>query len=235
MIGRDFSYALLRAVAEIDDATLQTTLERLAEADIFLVRGVPPKSDYRFKHALIQDAAYENLLKSRRQALHRRTGEVLRDQFAATATAEPELLAHHFTQAGLTEAAIEWWGAAGQRSLARYALVEGAEQLKRALDQSRPRQPRRLCAAKKSSFKSLSRTLWRSRATLWMAKSTTTGRSRFTILPNTVGYDAFWPRCRGDPLVVSFRVCGNLAIPRLRAMTPSAQSRMRAKSATLLH
>jgi tetratricopeptide (TPR) repeat protein len=75
------------------------------------------------------------LLKSRRLALHRRTGEVLRDQFAATAAAEPELLAHHFTQAGMTEAAIEWWGTAGQRSMARYALVEGAEQLKRALDQ----------------------------------------------------------------------------------------------------
>jgi predicted ATPase len=67
--------------------------------------------------------------------LHRRTGEVLRDQFAATAAAEPELLAHHFTEAGLTEAAIEWWGTAGQRSLARSALLEGAEQLKRALDQ----------------------------------------------------------------------------------------------------
>jgi tetratricopeptide (TPR) repeat protein len=75
------------------------------------------------------------LLTSRRQTLHRRTGEVLRDQFAATAAAEPELLAHHFTQAGLTEAAIEWWGKAGQRSLARSALAEGAEQLKRALDQ----------------------------------------------------------------------------------------------------
>src|SRR5262249_41167800 len=91
--------------------------------------------DYRFKHALIQDAAYENLLKSRRQALHRRTAEVLRDQFADTAAAEPELLAHHFTQAGLTEAAVEWWGKAGRRSLARSALLEGAEQLKRALDQ----------------------------------------------------------------------------------------------------
>jgi len=75
----------------------------------------------RFKHALIQDAAYENLLKSRRQVLHRRTGEVLRDQFAATAAAEPELLAHHFTQAGLTKVAVEWWGTAGQRSLARSA------------------------------------------------------------------------------------------------------------------
>src|SRR5262249_48093798 len=83
----------------------------------------------------IQDAAYENLLKSRRQALHRRAGEVLRDQFATTAATVPELLAHHFTQAGMTEAAIEWWGKAGQRSLARSALLEGAEQLKRALDQ----------------------------------------------------------------------------------------------------
>ena len=135
VIGRGFSYPLVRAVAKMEDEALQTALERLAEADILLVQGLPPESEYRFKHALIQDAAYENLLKSRRQALHRRTGEVLRDQFATTAAAEPELLAHHFTQAGLTEAAIEWWGKAGQRSLARSALLEGAEQLKRALDQ----------------------------------------------------------------------------------------------------
>ena len=135
VIGRGFSYPLVRAVAKMEDEALQTALERLAEADILLVQGLPPESEYRFKHALIQDAAYENLLKSRRQALHRRTGEILRDQFAATAAAEPELLAHHFTQAGLTEAAIEWWGKAGQRSLARSALLEGKEQLKRALDQ----------------------------------------------------------------------------------------------------
>jgi class 3 adenylate cyclase/tetratricopeptide (TPR) repeat protein len=135
VIGRGFSYPLIRAVAKMEDEALQTALERLAEADILLVQGLPPDSEYRFKHALIQDAAYENLLKSRRQALHRRTGEVLRDRFATTAAAEPELLAHHFTQAGLTEAAIEWWGTAGQRSLARHALVEAAEQLKRALAQ----------------------------------------------------------------------------------------------------
>jgi predicted ATPase len=104
-------------------------------ADILFVHGLPPASDYRFKHALIQDAAYENLLKSRRQALHRRTAEVLRDQFADTSVAEPALLAHHFSQAGMTKAAIEWWRTAGQRSLARSALLEGAEQLKRALDQ----------------------------------------------------------------------------------------------------
>ena len=135
VIGRDFSYALLRAVAGMEDAPLQMALERLAEADILLVQGLPPESDYRFKHALIQDAAYENLLKSRRQVLHRRVAETLRDKFADTAAAEPELLAHHFTQAGLTEAAIEWWGKAGQRSLERSALVEAVEQFTRALDQ----------------------------------------------------------------------------------------------------
>jgi predicted ATPase len=135
VIGRGFSYQLVRVVAKMEDEALQTALERLAEADILLAQGLPPESDYRFKHALIQDAAYESLLKSRRQALHRRTGEILRDQFAATAAAEPELLAHHFAEAGLTDAAIEWWGTAGQRSLARSALLEGKEQLKRALDQ----------------------------------------------------------------------------------------------------
>jgi predicted ATPase/class 3 adenylate cyclase len=134
VIGRSFSYALLRAVAGIDDTPLQTTLERLAEADILLVQGLPPESDYRFKHALIQDAAYENLLRSRRKALHRRVAEALRDDLAAVNT-QPELLAHHFTQAGITEAAIEWWGKAGQRSLERSALAEAIEHFTRALAQ----------------------------------------------------------------------------------------------------
>jgi class 3 adenylate cyclase/predicted ATPase len=133
VIGRGFSYGLLRAVSAMEDGPLQTALQRLAEADILLVEGLPPESDYRFKHALIQDAAYENLLKSRRQVLHRRVGEALLDNLAATVAAEPELMAHHFTQAGLTEAAIEWWGEAGQRSLESSALVEAVEQLTRAI------------------------------------------------------------------------------------------------------
>jgi predicted ATPase len=124
VIGRSFSYPLVRAIASTEDAALQLALERLAEADILLVQGTPPGSDYRFKHALIQDAAYENLLKSRRQVLHRRIAETLRAEFAATVAAEPELLAHHFTEAGLTESAIEWWGKAGQQSLARSAMPE---------------------------------------------------------------------------------------------------------------
>lgn len=135
VIGRGFSYSLLRALAGMDEAALQAAVERLAEADILLVQGLPPDSDYRFKHALIQDAAYENLLKSRRQALHRRVAEILRDRVATGAVVEPELLAHHFTQAGMTEAAVEWWGKAGERSLQRSALVEAIEQFTRALDQ----------------------------------------------------------------------------------------------------
>jgi predicted ATPase len=90
VIGRGFSYPLLRVVAGMEDATLQTALERLADADILLVQGLPPDSDYRFKHALIQDAAYENLLKSRRQLLHRRVAEALSDNVTVAAAAEPE-------------------------------------------------------------------------------------------------------------------------------------------------
>ena len=106
VIGRSFSYGLIRTVAGLEDAPLQATLERLAEADILLVQGVPTDSAYRFRHALIQDVAYENLLKRRCQVLHRHVAEALRDRFAATGEAEPELLAYHFTRADLTEAAI---------------------------------------------------------------------------------------------------------------------------------
>jgi predicted ATPase/class 3 adenylate cyclase len=135
VIGRDFSYALLRAVARMEDAPLQLALDRLADADILHVKGLPPNADYRFKHALIQDAAYENLLKSRRQLLHRRVGEALRDGVVGNGAREPELLAHHFTQAGLSEAAVEWWGKAGHGSLERSALVEATEQFTRALSE----------------------------------------------------------------------------------------------------
>jgi len=96
VIGRGFSYGLLRDVAAMEDAPLQAAVEKLADADILLEQGLPPDADYRFKHALIQDAAYENLLKSRRQVLHRRVAEALLDH-ASTAGAEPELLGHHST------------------------------------------------------------------------------------------------------------------------------------------
>jgi class 3 adenylate cyclase/predicted ATPase len=134
VIGRGFSYSLVHDVAGVEDGALRAALENLAEADIVLVQGLPPESDYRFKHALIQDAAYENLLKSRRQALHRRVAETLRDRFAATAATEPEALAHHFTQAGMTDAAIEWWGKAGDQALRRSAFQEAISHLGKAIE-----------------------------------------------------------------------------------------------------
>ena len=133
VLGRDFAYQLLRGVAELDEPALQSSLERLAEADLLFVEGAPPVASYRFKHALIQDAAYDSLLKSRRQALHRRTAEVLRDS-AERAAAEPEVIAHHFTQAGLDDLAIEWWGRAGDQALRRSAFQEAIAHLGRAIE-----------------------------------------------------------------------------------------------------
>ena len=128
VLGRDFAYQLLRGVAELDESALQSSLERLAEADLVFVEGAPPEARYRFKHALIQDAAYDNLLKSRRQALHRRAAEALRD-----ANAEPEAIAHHFTEAGLDDIAIEWWGKAGDQALRRSAFQEAIAHLGKAI------------------------------------------------------------------------------------------------------
>jgi predicted ATPase len=131
VIGRGFSHALIRSLAAIEDAPLQASLEQLAEADILLVQGLPPESEYRFKHSLIQNATYESLLKSRRQTLHRRLSELLQDGSTAAA---PELLAHHFTQGRLIEEAIECLEKAAQQSLQRSALAEATAQFTRALD-----------------------------------------------------------------------------------------------------
>ena len=97
VLGRDFSYALLRDVAETDEPALQASLDRLADADLLFVEGAPPQANYRFKHALIQDAAYDSLLKSRRQALHRRAAEILRDNPSALRPSRKSI-AHHFTR-----------------------------------------------------------------------------------------------------------------------------------------
>ena len=132
VLGRDFSYALLRAVAAFDDRSLQSALERLVDADLLFVEGVGAQATYRFKHALIQDAAYESLLKSRRQALHRCAAEMLRDE-PERAAAEPEIVAHHFTEAGLDDLAIEWWGKAGDQALRRSAFQEAIAHLGKAI------------------------------------------------------------------------------------------------------
>jgi tetratricopeptide (TPR) repeat protein len=132
VLGRDFAYTLLRDITDLDEPALQTSLDRLADADLLFVEGVPPQATYRFKHALIQDAAYDSLLKSRRQALHRRAGEILRDE-PERGAAEPEVIAHHFTQAGLDDLAIEWWGKAGDQALRRSAFQEAIAHLGKAI------------------------------------------------------------------------------------------------------
>ena len=131
VLGRDFTYALLRAVGGIDDPALQSALDRLADADL-LISGTGSQGNYRFKHALIQDAAYESLLKSSRQALHRRAAEILLGQ-PEPAAAEPEVIAHHFTEARLDELAIEWWGKAGDQALRRSAFQEAIAHLGKAI------------------------------------------------------------------------------------------------------
>ena len=134
-VGREFSHTLLAAVAGKSDEVLQAALNRLITAGLLFRQGGPPHASYLFKHALIQDAAYGTLLRETRRALHARIAETLESQFAETADNQPELLARHCTEAGLIEKAAGLWGKAGTRSLARAALLEGAEQLKRALDQ----------------------------------------------------------------------------------------------------
>jgi class 3 adenylate cyclase/predicted ATPase len=133
-IGREFSYPLLRAVAGRDEPALRAALTQLEAAELLFRSGAPPDARYIFKHALVQDTAYETLLRSRRQILHRRVADALRGEFAAVAAAEPELVAHHLTQAGLDEPAIEWWGQAGDQALRRSAFNEAAAHLGKAIE-----------------------------------------------------------------------------------------------------
>ena len=134
-IGREFSHALLASVMRKPEAELGSALDRLIAAGLLFRQGVPPHASYLFKHALVQDAAYGTLLREPRRTLHARIAETLEGEFAEIAESQPELLARHCTEAGLIEKAANLWGKAGQRALARAALREGTEQLKRALDQ----------------------------------------------------------------------------------------------------
>jgi predicted ATPase len=133
VIGRQFPYDLLQAVSQWDAATLQRELGGLVEAEIVYQRGLPPQSTYVFKHALIQDAAYQSLLKSTRQQYHQRIAQVLEAQFPETAETQPELLAHHCTEAGLSAQAIAYWQHAGQRALEHSANLEAVAHLSTGL------------------------------------------------------------------------------------------------------
>ena len=135
VIGREFSYSLLRALVGREESALKHALTELDRAELVYCQGEPPESTYTFKHSLVRDAAYGTLLRQPRRALHATIAEALQNKFAEIAENKPELLARHCTEAGLIEKAVDLWGKAGQRSLARSALAEAATQLTRALDQ----------------------------------------------------------------------------------------------------
>ena len=134
--GREFSHALLAAVASKPEVVLATALDRILAAGLLFREGVPPHVTYLFKHALEQDAAYGTLLREPRRALHARIAQTLESEFPEIAGNQPELLARHYTEAGMIERAAGLWGKAGARFLDRSALVEAIEALRRALDQT---------------------------------------------------------------------------------------------------
>jgi predicted ATPase len=144
-LGRTFSNELLRAVSPWDEERLQHALAQLVEAELLYQRGVPPEMTYAFKHALIQETAYQSLLKSKRQQYHSQTAQVLEELFPEVTTTQPELLAHHYTEAGLLAQALPYWQCAGQRAVERSANGEAVSHFTKGLEllQSLPAAPER--------------------------------------------------------------------------------------------
>jgi class 3 adenylate cyclase/tetratricopeptide (TPR) repeat protein len=134
VLGIEFAYELLLAVTPLNEDELQSDLLALTEAELLYPRGVPPNANYQFKHAIIRDAAYEALLKSRRRELHTRIAQTIEERFSEEATSHPEILAYHYTEAGLIAQAIRYWGKAGKVSTARSAYAEAIEHFKHGLE-----------------------------------------------------------------------------------------------------
>ena len=134
VIGREFSSELLKAVAETDEGSVRAGLNELVRGELAFSRGTDPETTYTFKHALVRDAAYESLLKSRRQQLHRRVANVICERFPERAEAEPEVLAHHAAEGGLTDLALSFWLKAGWQANHRSAQAEAIAHLSKGLE-----------------------------------------------------------------------------------------------------
>jgi class 3 adenylate cyclase/predicted ATPase len=145
VLGREFSYEMLEAVATVDEPSLEDELGKLVQAEILYPKGRPPRCRYVFKHALLEDALYTSLVRERRQEFHRRVAEVLEAELARTAETPPELIAHHFTEAGLARKAVRYWLQAGLRSRDKSAEVEAIHHLEtgRTLLAELPESPER--------------------------------------------------------------------------------------------
>ncbi len=133
-LGRSFSHELISAVAQMPQQKLDEALEQLVSAELIYRRGAPPHAEYTFKHALVQEAAYSTLLRSRRQQMHGRIAAVLESQFPEIVQAQPELLAQHCAQAGLKETAVEHLLKAGRQAITRGTMTEAAAQLRKGLE-----------------------------------------------------------------------------------------------------
>ena len=148
-LGREFPYGMVQAVAPWEEETLRRGLRQLVEAELLYQRGVPPLATYIFKHALIRDAAYQSLLKRTQQQYHQRIVEVLVAQFPTIVETQPELVAQHYTEAGLREQAIGYWQRAGQRASERLAHLEAVSHLTTGIEllATLPETPARLRCA----------------------------------------------------------------------------------------
>jgi predicted ATPase len=134
-IGREFSYALLRAVSGVSERELEAALARLVASELVFQRGAPPDAVDSFKHTLVQDTAYGSLLRSSRQQLHAQIAAALETQSPELMETQPELFAQHYAEAGLVEQSVAYWSRAGRRSAARSAMAEAAAQIQKGLDQ----------------------------------------------------------------------------------------------------
>ena len=133
-LGRQFSHELLHAAAEMPERQLSDALEQLVRAELLFQRGTPPDAQYTFKHALVQDVAYASLLRANRQQLHARIARAYETRFPEVVRAQPELVAHHFTEAGLSDSAMEYWQQAGDLAMARSGHTEAIHHFSVALD-----------------------------------------------------------------------------------------------------
>jgi predicted ATPase len=133
VLGREFSYDMISALAGLEEDMLQSGLGQLVVDELLYQRGRPPRSRYLFKHALIQDAAYQSLLKRTRQQYHQRVAKLLEDRFPEVASTQPELVAHHYTEANCPAQAIAYWHKAGMAAASRSANLEATDQFRRGL------------------------------------------------------------------------------------------------------
>jgi len=133
-MGREIDYEIIRAVSDLDEVTLNQGLRELVKAELFYQRGIPPQVTYTFKHALIQEAAYKSLLRSTRQQYHQRIASVMVKEFSDTEAKQPEIIAHHYIEAGLPQMAIPYCQQAGQLAIERSATKQAIIHLNRGLE-----------------------------------------------------------------------------------------------------